>query len=204
MAPIAQKDNSPSAITSLTEYLAAVELIQSRQAHTDSQFLVERMQERQQRVTGHHANDALRDGEVPPASSKAIGDLPHLRLFPADKKAHASSTACCSICFDRLIDSVALVKLPCGHVFHVTCAVDWASRACTCAECRYELPTGDASYEPGRLQRMNQRTTVTCSCPPSRRHECFWTSLESNDNDGDHHADPQSSEEALETAFVCR
>mmetsp|Transcript_36075 Transcript_36075/g.75016 ORF Transcript_36075/g.75016 Transcript_36075/m.75016 type:complete len:244 (-) Transcript_36075:168-899(-) len=135
------------------------------------------------------------EAAVPPAALNAIFALPHARVLPHQREEHKDSKACCSVCFDRLIDGIAMVRLPCSHVFHLTCAVDWLSRKCTCPECRYEIETTDAQYEKGRKERMAQRETHKCACPPSARayHPCFFDALAESDKPDTKNAQGSSS-----------
>jgi len=111
---------------------------------------------------------------APPATVQAISRLPHARILPFHRKKFANDTTECGICCDRLIDGVALARLPCGHLYHINCVVSWLSKHNTCPECRYEIETDDVKHETGRAERMQCRKTVSCSCHPSGHHECFF------------------------------
>jgi hypothetical protein len=84
----------------------------------------------------------------PPASTRVLEELPDI----ASESKHTE--VLCGICGEEIAET----RLPCGHAFHKgTCVEPWLTRHCTCPVCRYELPTDDASYEPGRIERMSSR-----------------------------------------------
>jgi hypothetical protein len=91
----------------------------------------------------------------PPASSKAIRQLPTIRVADIDLL-DESNRECC-ICFEPHNLGDKLTRLPCGHLFHGPCVQEWLHKHCTCPVCRYELETNDAQYEVGRLERMKHR-----------------------------------------------
>ena len=70
-------------------------------------------------------------GRAPPASQKAIRKLPTIKVAPEDL-VDENNRECC-ICFEenKLDDKVT--RLPCAHIFHSCCIVDWLSNhSCTC------------------------------------------------------------------------
>jgi Ring finger domain len=149
----------------LWEYLSYVSVQQQIQAYFDAETVMAHTNHRQM---AHQA------GSCPPASVEAISRLPSVRVLPIDKIAGKNDKEECGICCERLVDGVALTRLPCGHVFHITCGVKWLQESCTCPECRYELPTRDPVYEIGRRERMKNRKTFVCSCKPCSYHTCFF------------------------------
>ena len=80
----------------------------------------------------------------PPASAATLANLP-VRPARADELSGENSTCC--VCFEALREGDSVAKLPCGHVYHVACVKNWLIQHCTCPNCRYELPTDDASFE---------------------------------------------------------
>ena len=94
--------------------------------------------------------------KTPPASTKAIRMLPTIRVAPEDLIDPNNRECCVCLECNQLDDRV--VRLPCAHIFHASCIVDWlANHSCTCPVCRYELPTDDPQYEVGRIERMKTR-----------------------------------------------
>mmetsp|Transcript_12500 Transcript_12500/g.20790 ORF Transcript_12500/g.20790 Transcript_12500/m.20790 type:complete len:314 (-) Transcript_12500:258-1199(-) len=84
----------------------------------------------------------------PPVSKKALEELPDIT------KESIHGEILCGICGEEAAET----RLPCGHAFHKgSCVEPWLSRHCTCPVCRYELPTDDEAYEPGRKERMSSR-----------------------------------------------
>ncbi|CAJ2668340.1 unnamed protein product [Trifolium pratense] len=50
----------------------------------------------------------------------------------------------CSICmdeFDHIIGTSDIINMPCNHVFHQQCIVEWLQTSRTCPLCRYPMPT---------------------------------------------------------------
>ena len=91
----------------------------------------------------------------PPASNRAIRTLPTVTVAPEDL-VDENNRECC-ICFESHHLKDRVVRLPCAHIYHPPCIVDWLRRSCTCPVCRYELPTDDPMYEATRTQRMAGR-----------------------------------------------
>lgn len=90
---------------------------------------------------------------VPPAKPYIIDDLANRQLDAQDLAVWPS----CPICnFDFSVKET-VKRLPCGHVFHQECMETWLFERCTCPICRWEFPTDDQDYEPGRTQRMKAR-----------------------------------------------
>lgn len=104
------------------------------------------------------------ESAAPPASAKILRQLPVVKVRPADL-VDPTNRECC-ICLDEIVVHRTVTRLPCAHLFHSHCIGDWLQyHRCTCPVCRYELPTDDANYEVGRLQRMRLRK------PRFARHE---------------------------------
>lgn len=101
---------------------------------------------------------------TPPASAKAVRMLPFIKVAPEDL-IDANNRECC-VCLEANELDDRVVRLPCAHIFHARCIVDWlGNHSCTCPVCRYELPTDDPQYEVGRIERMKTRK------PRYARHE---------------------------------
>jgi len=150
----------------------------------------------------------LREGQeqivkVPPAAGDVVSKLPRSRVLHTHRKKFENDMTECGICCDRLIDGVALIRLPCGHIYHIQCGVNWLSRKCTCPECRYEVETNDPKYELGRVERMKERKTISCSCPPSVMHECFFQDPSKILYDQCHEIGSSDDEEANDIGDTC-
>mmetsp|Transcript_28240 Transcript_28240/g.41722 ORF Transcript_28240/g.41722 Transcript_28240/m.41722 type:complete len:578 (+) Transcript_28240:83-1816(+) len=91
----------------------------------------------------------------PPASAKALRQLPTVSVTPEDLVDESNRECCICLEENHLRDRV--MRLPCAHIFHQKCIVDWLTKHCTCPVCRYELETGCPQYERSRKARMRSR-----------------------------------------------
>ena len=72
---------------------------------------------------------------------------------PCQIKIDSKEAHTCPVCTDTYEPGAAIIRLPCGHVFHEYCATAWLSKHNTCPYCRKELPTDDEDYERERRRR---------------------------------------------------
>ena len=112
------------------------------------QFRRDVRQPEQQAAENHH-------GPAPPASARAIRQIPTILVAPEDL-VEPCNRECC-ICLDEIHLKERVTRMPCAHIFHSACLIDWLNHHCTCPTCRYELETDDPQYEAGRMQRMQTR-----------------------------------------------
>ena len=118
-----------------------------------------------------HQTDAATVGP-PPASTSTLNALVTLTL---DRKNNFKYDEC-QICYEKYDFDQVVTSLPCGHIFHHQCIVQWLCQHCTCPRCRYELPTDDFNYETGRVQRMRTRKVAEIK---GRRRKKINENLES-------------------------
>eukprot|EP01031_Cornospumella_fuschlensis_P029809 gene29809-35990_t len=104
---------------------------------------------------GRHAPPPQDPNFQPPAGSRAINSLPSVKVT-ADDLLEETNKECVFCLVEQELGSSAC-KLPCGHLFHRDCVVQWLQRKCTCPVCRYELETDDPQYETNRKKRMKTR-----------------------------------------------
>ncbi|OIT05477.1 e3 ubiquitin-protein ligase ring1-like protein [Nicotiana attenuata] len=72
-----------------------------------------------------------------PASAYAIEALEKVKV---EKMINMEEN--CSICFDMLIseDIIEVTRMPCKHLFHGGCIVQWLEKNHVCPLCRFKLP----------------------------------------------------------------
>ena len=87
-----------------------------------------------------------------PASASALKRIPIVRVAADDL---TKDNECCTICLEDHVPGELAARLPCGHLFHQDCVVEWLRRHCVCPVCRYELPTDSVVYE--RTRREHNR-----------------------------------------------
>jgi E3 ubiquitin-protein ligase synoviolin len=84
----------------------------------------------------------------------------------------------CIICRDDMVDTEALKKLACGHVFHLSCLQSWLERQQTCPICRSDIFRSRPSPTPEPAPAADGRPAVDAGVPadapqavgPSRQH----------------------------------
>uniref|UniRef100_A0A7N0ZYB3 RING-type E3 ubiquitin transferase n=1 Tax=Kalanchoe fedtschenkoi TaxID=63787 RepID=A0A7N0ZYB3_KALFE len=88
-------------------------------------------------------NDPNRYG-TPPASKKAVKELPDIKV---SDELLASDNAQCAVCMDTFELGGKAKQMPCKHIYHPDCILPWLELHNSCPVCRYELPTDDPEYE---------------------------------------------------------
>ncbi|KAL5759586.1 hypothetical protein ACOSP7_018104 [Xanthoceras sorbifolium] len=71
--------------------------------------------------------EAAGDGEKQESNKKLVSD--------------DESQMNCSICMEQLWGGTYATAMPCSHVYHGDCIVQWLKQSHFCPLCRYEMPT---------------------------------------------------------------
>jgi hypothetical protein len=66
---------------------------------------------------------------APPASARALADLPVVTVSPEDLVDPVNRECC--VCLDNLLPGSRVLRLPCAHIFHPACVTDWLLQHCT-------------------------------------------------------------------------
>ncbi|KAI8896393.1 hypothetical protein BC833DRAFT_597565 [Globomyces pollinis-pini] len=74
------------------------------------------------------------DNRPPAASEEVLNTLPRLK-FESDLNEHKE----CPVCQDDFTENIDIIRLPCQHIFHPNCILDWLKLNGTCPVCRYSL-----------------------------------------------------------------
>ena len=107
----------------------------------------------QQQHFGQAAQQA--PAATPPASRRYIASLRETPVVSDDLIEENNKE--CLVCLEEQRIGGLAVKLPCGHLYHKKCVVDWLQRHCTCPCCRFEVESNDSHYEEERRKRMRER-----------------------------------------------
>lgn len=70
-----------------------------------------------------------------PAAKSSIAGLKKVKID------NLSVTKECSICLEEFSAGLEVVLMPCSHLYHKDCIVEWLKRSHLCPYCRFKLPT---------------------------------------------------------------
>uniref|UniRef100_A0ACD5ZPJ9 Uncharacterized protein n=1 Tax=Avena sativa TaxID=4498 RepID=A0ACD5ZPJ9_AVESA len=89
----------------------------------------------------------------PPASAASIAAVPTVEV--------SEHAAVCAICKDDLPLAATARRLPCGHLYHSICIVQWLEMHNSCPVCRSCLPSTDLEgVEPSELDQTPTQITI--------------------------------------------
>ncbi|GMI99683.1 hypothetical protein HRI_003637600 [Hibiscus trionum] len=87
-----------------------------------------------------------------PASKSSIEALKRDRYWDDEDEHHlplkkrrklvegSSSRKACTVCLDEFSDGDEVASMPCNHVYHYNCIVEWLETSHLCPLCRYQMP----------------------------------------------------------------
>lgn len=70
-----------------------------------------------------------------PASEEAIASLSEVKVMKDEIKEER-----CSICLENFEDNDYVLAMPCDHIFHKNCILEWLKISYKCPLCRYKMP----------------------------------------------------------------
>ncbi|KAJ3324270.1 hypothetical protein HDV06_000309 [Boothiomyces sp. JEL0866] len=82
------------------------------------------------------------ENKPPAASDDTVNALPRLKF--SDNEEHKE----CPVCQDDYQIDEELVRLPCKHIFHPNCIINWLKLNGTCPVCRFSLVENKSPTQP--------------------------------------------------------
>lgn len=86
-------------------------------------------------ATRASTEQALKDAFVPAAENSIRS------LEKVIRCEHSNSGDKCPVCLENMLMGSQLIRLPCSHIFHDNCILQWLKTGHMCPLCRFELPT---------------------------------------------------------------
>jgi E3 ubiquitin-protein ligase RNF115/126 len=95
----------------------------------------------------NHIN-ANRENKRPPTSKKIIERLKKFNMTDKYCKNNNGKLEFpnCAICISDIVKNEETILLPCGHMYHSKCIVEWLNQNNKCPVCRFELRRLDNLY----------------------------------------------------------
>ncbi|GMJ06414.1 hypothetical protein HRI_004310600 [Hibiscus trionum] len=78
-----------------------------------------------------------------PASKSSIEALEKVEFRDVEddlRRKSGSGLSECTVCLDEFSDGDEVTSMPCGHVYHYNCIVEWLKSSHLCPLCRYQMP----------------------------------------------------------------
>ncbi|XVE56972.1 hypothetical protein DITRI_Ditri04bG0054600 [Diplodiscus trichospermus] len=47
----------------------------------------------------------------------------------------------CVICLEEILDGLKAIRMPCSHVYHQDCIINWLQKSNVCPLCRFQMPS---------------------------------------------------------------
>ncbi|XP_058781517.1 E3 ubiquitin-protein ligase MPSR1-like [Vicia villosa] len=79
--------------------------------------------------------DSIGEIQFVPASKEAIESLEKVKME------NSNAIEKCSVCQFELNAGMEVTKMPCNHLYHQDCIVQWLKTSHMCPMCRYPMPT---------------------------------------------------------------
>lgn len=107
----------------------------------------------------------------PPAARSSIESLPTVTI----SQRHLRSNPECTVCKEKYELGSEARQMPCNHIYHSGCIVEWLSRHNSCPVCRQELPPqGSSSSRPAAVNRGSSSNGNTSGRESRGRRNLFW------------------------------
>ncbi|KAM7523303.1 hypothetical protein LguiA_013205 [Lonicera macranthoides] len=89
-----------------------------------------------------------------PIAPLLVKSLRNIRITSSNLKLYSDG---CTICTNSFLINDKTIRLPCQHVYHKDCVVEWLNMSNTCPLCRDKLPSEKNSTEPSLKRRRQSR-----------------------------------------------
>ncbi|KAK6251317.1 hypothetical protein SCA6_005322 [Theobroma cacao] len=78
------------------------------------------------------------DSRIRPASKTAIEGLEKVKI-----REGLGDERFCSVCLEEMSTEMEARRLPCSHIYHAACIIEWLKNNNKCPLCRYNMPVVD-------------------------------------------------------------